>query len=146
MASGLNSRNPMVNILDDEHFEAKQVRFDFVRHCVITGIINAIVCTIAFILLGSYIRAGVHFLFIVITFFLLIRNTVRRLNLRKISGIIFDNAEYINYANVEEVFNATRLICEMKGIAKGRRDIANIIHIASILSLVVEIVNVLIGG
>ena len=146
MASGLNSRNPLVNILDDEHFSAKQIRFKFVKYVFTTGILNAIIASVLFIIMGSYIRAGVHFFVTLSSIFLLIRNTVKKLNLREISGIIFDNAEYTTYANNELVFNAMRHICEMKGIVEGRKDMLNLFHIITILSVLTEVASVIIGG
>jgi hypothetical protein len=141
MASGLNSRNPLVNILDDEHFKAKKLRFEFVRYIFVSGLINGFLCTIAFILMNSYIRAGVHFFVTMAVTFGLIRDTVRRINLKNVSGIIFDNAEYTSYANNEIVFDAMRHICEMKGMIEGRRSIVNLLHILSLLSIIVELIG-----
>ena len=146
MASGLNSRNAMVNVLDDEHFEAKQARFKFVRYCLISGIIDALLCSTAYIIMGSYIRSGVHFFVIFLTFFLTIRDTVRKLNLKTVSGIIFDNAEYTTYANNELVFEATRKLCEMKGFVRGRQSAINMIHIISAISVLIELAEYIIGG
>ena len=146
MGSGLNSRNPLVNVLDDEHFEAKQIRFKFVKYTFITGILNTVTMTVLFIIMGSYIRAGVHFFVTILVSMLLIRDTVKKLNLKEISGIIFDNAEYTTYANNELVFNAMRRICEMKGIVKGRKDMLNLFHFMSFLSVLVEGVTLFVGG
>lgn len=146
MPSGLNSRNAMVNILDDEHFEAKQDRFKFVRYCVLSGIINAFLCSAAYLSMGSYIRSGVHFFVIFLSFFLIIRDTVRKLNLKTVSGIIFDNAEYTTYANNELVFEATRKLCEMKGFVNGRKACITMMHVVSFISVVIELVEYLIGG
>ena len=146
MASGLNSRNPLVNILDDEHFEAKKLRFSFTKYLFISGIINAVISTALFVLMGSFIRAGVHFFVTTLTFWLLIRNSVRKLNLKEISGIVFDNAEYTTYANNEIVFDALRRICTMKGIIQGRKDIINLYHIMTAVSLIAEGVITFIGG
>lgn len=146
MPSGLNSRNAMVNVLDDEHFEAKRVRFEFARYCIISGIVNDLLCSVSYLLMGSYIRSGVHFFVIFLLFFFILRDTVRRLNLRNVSGIIFDNAEYTTYANNEIVFEATRKLCEMKGFVNGRRSTIHVIHIISALSVIIELAEYLIGG
>lgn len=145
MASGLNSRNPLVNILDDEHFEAKQLRFKFVKYVFITGILNAVIASALFIVMGSYIRAGVHFFVTILTSMLLIRNTIKKLNLKEISGIIFDNAEYTTYANNELVFDAMRHICEMKGIVEGRKDMINLFHFVTLVSVLAEGASVFVG-
>ena len=146
MASGLNSRNPLVNILDDEHYEAKTLRFSFVKYLFISGILNAVIATTLFVLMGSFIRAGVHFFVTILTFVLLIRNTIRTLNLRNVSEIIFDNAEYTKYANNEMVFDAIRRICKMNGIIRGRRYMTTLFHILTVISLIAEGVNSFLGG
>lgn len=146
MASGLNSRNPLVNILDDEHYEAKMLRFKFIKYVFISGVLNAVIASALFAVMGSYIRAGVHFFVTILAFWLLMVNTIKRLNLKSISGIIFDNAEYTSYANNEIVFDAMRHICEMKGIVRGRKDMILLFHIFTVVSLIVELVSRLVGG
>lgn len=146
MASGLNSRNAVVNVLDDEHYKAKVERFKFTKYIFYSGIANVVIGTALFVLLGSVIRAGVHFLAMIGIIYYIISDTVKKLDLRHISGIIFDNAEYTTFANNEIVFEAIRSIGEMRGFMRGRISMFNLIHLITALSLIIETLNYVLGG
>lgn len=139
--TNLNTRHGMVEILESEHSFAKKVRFDFVKYSVITGALNAILSGIVFCLLGSYIHSAIHFFAVVAIFTSLIRDTVKQMNLKSVSGIIFDNLEYQNYANAAQVYETTRELCRMTGFIMGRRSIVNLIHLFTIISIMAEIIE-----
>ena len=66
----INNINPMVEILQQEQKETKEEMHKFSKHLIKSCIINVVIATLTYILMGAYIRAGVHFF---VTIFVVLR-------------------------------------------------------------------------
>lgn len=137
--TNLNRQQSMVEILENEHERAKRVLFDFVKYTLITGAINTVLVPLALILLNAYVHAGIHFFAMILIFWYVIRSTIKDTNLKQVSGIVFDNAAFQNHSNSEEVYQATRVICEMIGFVNGQRRNVNLIHLTSAVMIIAEV-------
>ena len=137
--TNLNRQKGMVEILEDEHEKAKSVRFQFVKYSLTTGIANAFLTSFALIIMDAYIHAGIHFFATILIFYFLIRDSIKQLNLKKVGGIVFDNAAFQNYSNIEEVYQATRIVCEMIGFVRGRKSIVNTLHLFSAIMIIAKV-------
>lgn len=140
----LNQLNPMVNVLTKVQLEAKSEIRSFSKRVMLSSIFNVVVATLIFILLGAYVRAGIHFFISSIIFYGLLRNTLTSINTKKIDDIIIENQEYQSYPNLEEVYEATRKLCEMNGVLKGRELIINVITLLTSSSLISRFIELFI--
>lgn len=137
--TNLNRQKSMVEILELEHENAKMILFDFVKYVLVTGTINAVLVTIALFLIGAYVHSGIYFFSISLVFSFIINDSIRKTSLKEVGGIVFDNAAFQNHSNSEEVYQATRIICEKIGYLKGRRSIVNMIHLFSAIMIIGEV-------
>ena len=139
--TNLNRLQSMVEILENEHEKAKGVLFDFVKYALFTGILNALLVPIALVFLNATVHACIHFFAIILIFRYVIRSTIKKTNLSQVGGIVFDNAAFQNHSNSEEVYQATREICEMIGFVKGQRRNINLIHLTSAVMVIAEVIE-----
>lgn len=137
--TNLNRQKSMVEILELEHENAKMTLFNFVKYVLVTGAINAVLVTTALFLVGAYVHAGIHFFGMSLTFSFILNDSIRKTSLKEVGGIVFDNAAFQNHSNSEEVYQATRIICEKIGYLKGRRSIVNMIHLLSAIMIIGEV-------
>ena len=137
--TNLNQQKSMVEILEMEHENAKIALFDFVKYVLITGIINVVSVSIALILMGAYMHAGIHFFGTSLILLIVIYDSILKTGLKEVGGIVFDHAAFQNHSHSEEVYKATRLICEKIGYLRGRRSIVNLLHLFSALMIIAEV-------
>ena len=139
--TNLNQTNPLVRVLQDEHEAAKLARFKLCKYLLYTGLANIVVSTTSYIVCGRYIYSAIHALIILIIFFYFIRDTIKRMNLKQIGGVVFENSSFSKYSNTEEVYDATRIVCRMIGFCDGRRSSANMIHLITFIDVIYTIID-----
>ena len=140
----INNINPMVEILQQEQKETKEEMHKFSKHLVKSCIINVVIATLTYILMGAYIRAGVHFFVTILVFYAILRDSINTVNTKKIENIFYENQKYQTYPNLEEVYEATRQICELKGILRGRAILVNAINIFTFSFVVCQFIDLFI--
>lgn len=125
-ATNYDRSRPTVIIMEQEQQNARMLLIKFIRYVVTSMALNLVLSTAAYILMHESVLCIINAINIIgITIYLVI-NTTQQVNIGNIFRIANDAGRVINET---EVFDATRLICEMKGFVKGSVRTAKFFHI-----------------
>ena len=70
----------------------------------------------------------------------MIRKTLKSINLARVGNILFSQTNIGSMINIEDVYNTTLQICEMKGVING---INNAVNAYSVCETIIIILNVI---
>ena len=125
-ATKYDRSRPTVIIMEQEQQRTRALLVNFIKYTAVSMTINLILSTAAYILLKSYVLCIINAINVIgITIYMII-NTTQQVNIGNIFRIANDADRVINET---EVFDATRLICEMRGFIKGSIRTLKFFHI-----------------
>lgn len=125
-ATNYDRSRPTVIIMEQEQQSTRALLVKFIRYTVISMSINLILSTAAYILMKEYVLCIINALEIIGIAIYMVINTIQQVNIGNIFRIANDEGRVINET---EVFDATRLICEMRGFIKGSIRTLKFFHI-----------------
>lgn len=125
-ATKYDRSRPTVIIMEQEQQRTRALLVNFIKYTAVSMTINLVLSTVAYILMKSYVLCIINAINVIGIAIYMIINTTQQVNIGNIFRIANDADRVINET---EVFDATRLICEMRGFIKGSIRTLKFFHI-----------------
>lgn len=145
--SGMNREPQLVKLMENNHSETqKELRF-FLRKLLIRAPIFGVILPILiwdwFLTLGTI---GINCLFYVLCY----RHIKKSVYLGQVGSVMFNVSNEGAAPNMENVYNSTLIICEMRGYIKTMSKVLDIYNLCVIffvsLNLITKIILLILGG
>lgn len=138
---GISREPPLVRVMEQEHGKLQTKLNTFLR----SSIYKTIIFTILPIIPGIFMKdlCMIVILPVVSLFFYsyMIRKTLKSINLAKVGNILFSQTNIGSLINIEDVYNTTLQICEMKGVINGNNNAVNAYSVCETIIIILNVIS-----
>lgn len=137
---GISREPPLVRVMEEEHGKLQMKLNAFLRSSIYKTIIFTILPIIPGIFMKDWSMIVILPVVSLIYYSYMIRKTLKSINLARVGNILFSQTNIGSMINIEDVYNTTLQICEMKGVING---INNAVNAYSVCETIIIILNVI---
>ena len=137
---GISREPPLVRVMEQEHGKMQTKLNAFLRSSIYKTIIFTILPIIPGIFMKDWSMIVILPVVSLIYYSYMIRKTLKSINLARVGNILFSQTNIGSMINIEDVYNTTLQICEMKGVING---INNAVNAYSVCETIIIILNVI---
>lgn len=137
---GISREPPLVRVMEQEHNKLQSAITAFLKSSIYKTIIFTILPILPGILLKDWSMLIILPIVSLGFYVYMIRKTVKSISLAKVGNILFNQTNMGMAINIEDVYNTTLQICEMRGVING---ITKAINAYSVCEMIMIILNVI---
>lgn len=137
---GISREPPLVRVMEQEHGKMQTKLNAFLRSSIYKTFIFTILPIIPGIFMKDWSMIVILPVVSLIYYSYMIRKTLKSINLARVGNILFSQTNIGSMINIEDVYNTTLQICEMKGVING---INNAVNAYSVCETIIIILNVI---
>lgn len=137
---GISREPPLVRVMEQEHGKMQTKLNAFLRSSIYKTIIFTILPIIPGIFMKDWSMIVILPVVSLIYYSYMIRKTLKSISLARVGNILFSQTNIGSMINIEDVYNTTLQICEMKGVING---INNAVNAYSVCETIIIILNVI---
>ena len=137
---GISWAPSLVRVMEQEHGKMQTKLNAFLRSSIYKTIIFTILPIIPGIFMKDWSMIVILPVVSLIYYSYMIRKTLKSINLARVGNILFSQTNIGSMINIEDVYNTTLQICEMKGVING---INNAVNAYSVCETIIIILNVI---
>ena len=137
---GISREPPLVRVMEQEHGKMQTKLNAFLRSSIYKTIIFTILPIIPGIFMKDWSMIVILPVVSLIYYSYMIRKTLKSISLARVGNILFSQTNIGSMINIEDVYNTTLQICEMKGVING---INNAVNAYSVCETIIIITNII---
>lgn len=137
---GISREPPLVRVMEQEHGKLQTKLNTFLRSSIYKTFIFTALPILPGIFMKDWCMIVILPIVSLIFYSYMIRKTLKSVKLAKVGNILFNQTNIGSMINIEDVYNTTLQICEMKGVING---INNAVNAYSVCETIIIVLNVI---